>query len=89
MKRKIFLTLFLLIVISVYKISALNGDNTKELLEEIVSHLEVGPMYYPKDEVSDHPENFIIAEIIREKVLTLTTTTGSKLPFCFSRQPKY
>ena len=29
-------------------------------------------MYFPKDQISDHPENFIIAEIIREKVLYLT-----------------
>ena len=29
-------------------------------------------MYYPKDQLSDHPEQFIISEIIREKVLMLT-----------------
>ena len=53
-------------------ISALNGDNVSKLLDVIRSHLEVGPMYYPKEQVSDHPENFILAEIIREKVLLLT-----------------
>lgn len=53
-------------------ISALNGDNINGLLDTIRSNLEVGPMYYPKDQISDHPENFIIAEIIREKVLLLT-----------------
>ena len=53
-------------------ISALNGDNVNKLLDIIRNNLEVGPMYYPKDQISDHPENFIIAEIIREKVLLLT-----------------
>ena len=53
-------------------ISALNGDNVEKLLDCIKSHLEFGPMYYPKDQISDHPENFILAEIIREKVLFLT-----------------
>ncbi len=57
---------------AVYYISALNGDNIDLLLNKISSQLENGPMYYPKDQVSDHPEHFIISEIIREKVLLLT-----------------
>ena len=56
----------------VYYISALKGNHVDELLSNISSKLEVGPMYFPKDQISDHPENFIIAEIIREKVLYLT-----------------
>ena len=56
----------------VYYISALNGNHVDELLNKISENLEEGPMYFPKDQVSDHPENFIIAEIIREKVLYLT-----------------
>ncbi|MBJ6949645.1 GTPase Era, partial [Vibrio cholerae] len=31
-----------------------------------------GPQYYPDNQVTDHPERFIIAELIREKVLHLT-----------------
>ncbi len=58
--------------LDVFYISALNGDNIDKLLASITKKLEVGPMYYPKDQISDHPENFIIAEIIREKVLLLT-----------------
>ena len=58
--------------LDVFYISALNGDNIDKLLASIIDKLEVGPMYYPKDQISDHPENFIIAEIIREKVLLLT-----------------
>lgn len=56
----------------VYYISALNGDNVPMLMSSITSFLDEGPMYYPKDQVTDHPENFIICEIIREKVLALT-----------------
>ena len=57
---------------SVAYISAIKGRNVDRLLSMIKSKLEVGPMFYPKDQISDHPENFIIAEIIREKVLLLT-----------------
>lgn len=57
---------------NVFYISALNGDNTDKLIKELADNLEEGPMYYPKDQISDHPENFVIAEIIREKVLYLT-----------------
>lgn len=56
----------------VYYISAKLGENVDKLLGAISSKLEEGPMYYPDDQVTDHPEQFIIAEIIREKVLYLT-----------------
>ena len=56
----------------IFYISALTGENIGELINGIIARLEPGPMYYPKDVVSDHPEHFIIAEIIREKVLLLT-----------------
>ena len=39
------------------------------ILKGIINNLDEGPMYYPKDQVSDHPEKFIISEIIREKIL--------------------
>ncbi len=57
---------------NVIHISALLGSRVDILLKYITSKLEDGPMYYPKDQISDHPENFIISEIIREKVLLLT-----------------
>ncbi|MBP5550779.1 MAG: GTPase Era [Bacilli bacterium] len=59
--------------IDTFYISALNGDNVEELLKEIINNLEEGPMYYPKDQVSDHPEKFVISEIIREKILLKTS----------------
>lgn len=53
-------------------ISALEGNNTESLVEAIFDEMEEGPMYYPPDQVTDHPERFIVAELIREKVLHLT-----------------
>ncbi|WP_167627974.1 GTPase Era [Listeria valentina] len=53
-------------------ISALEGNNVPNMLEETVAHLEEGPMYYPEDQITDHPERFIISELIREQVLKLT-----------------
>lgn len=56
----------------VIKISALQSINIDQLTRELISILPEGPMYYPADMVTDHPERFIIAELIREKVLELT-----------------
>jgi GTP-binding protein Era len=53
-------------------ISALKGDNVERLRNLIFEHLPEGPLYYPADQVTDHPERFIAAELIREKVLHLT-----------------
>lgn len=53
-------------------ISALQGNNVDRLLTVIKEYLPEGPQYYPPDQVTDHPERFIIAELIREKVLHLT-----------------
>ncbi|MFJ8245528.1 GTPase Era [Peribacillus asahii] len=57
---------------SVVPISALEGNNVETLLEQIKDHLPEGPQFYPADQVTDHPERFIISELIREKVLHLT-----------------
>ncbi|MBO9604916.1 MAG: GTPase Era [Paenibacillaceae bacterium] len=53
-------------------ISAKNGNNVTTLLEQTVRYLPEGPQYYPADQVTDHPEQFVIAELIREKILHLT-----------------
>lgn len=53
-------------------ISALQGNNVEVLLDQIKKFLPEGPQYYPADQVTDHPERFIVAELIREKVLHLT-----------------
>ncbi|MDW0112287.1 MULTISPECIES: GTPase Era [Sporosarcina] len=53
-------------------LSALNGNNVERLMETLTKYLPEGPKYYPDDQVTDHPERFIISELIREKVLHLT-----------------
>ncbi len=56
----------------IFTVSALRGDNVERLLEDIKMELKEGPKYYPDDQITDHPEKFIISELIREKVLQLT-----------------
>lgn len=53
-------------------VSALNGNNVNTMLEQIIKYLSPGPQYYPADQVTDHPEQFVCAELIREKILHLT-----------------
>lgn len=53
----------------IFGTSALEGKNVPQLLEKIESFLEDGPQYFPSDMVTDHPERFIVSEIVREKVL--------------------
>ncbi len=56
----------------IFSISAKRGDNVERLLTDIEAELEEGPKFYPDDQITDHPERFIISELIREKVLQLT-----------------
>ncbi|NBJ68553.1 MULTISPECIES: GTPase Era [Clostridia] len=53
-------------------ISALQGNNVNHLLDVLKEQLVEGPQYYPEDQITDHPERFIISELIREKVLQFT-----------------
>jgi len=53
-------------------LSAKTGENVHALIERIVELLPEGPRYYPPDMVTDQPASFIVAELIREKVLQLT-----------------
>ncbi len=53
-------------------ISAINGDNIDVLIKTLKNELNEGIMYYPKDHITDHPERFIMAEFIREKILYFT-----------------
>lgn len=56
----------------VVPISALQGNNTQELLEVLTRKLDKGPQYFPEDQITDHPERFLVSEMIREKILFLT-----------------
>ncbi|MGV2622136.1 UNVERIFIED_CONTAM: GTPase Era [Halobacillus marinus] len=53
-------------------ISALEGNNVNHLVSVLKNHLPEGPQFYPEDQITDHPERFVISEFIREKVLHLT-----------------
>ena len=53
-------------------ISAKTQNNLGQLIEVTKNDLTDGVQYYPADQVCDYPEQFIMAEIIREKVLLLT-----------------
>lgn len=53
-------------------ISAEYGHSVDKLLKMIIERLEYGPMYYPEDQILDQPERFVVAEIIREKILLKT-----------------
>jgi len=53
-------------------ISALEDQNVDTLISTIKNYLNEGMMYYPKDQMTDHPERFVMAEFIREKILYFT-----------------
>ncbi len=53
-------------------VSAKTGENVHAVIEGIVETLPEGPKYYPEDVFTDQPAAFIVAELIREKVLRLT-----------------
>jgi GTP-binding protein Era len=52
-------------------ISALKGENLPDLLKTIVQYLPEHPAFYPPDSVSEQPERFFAAELIREKIFEL------------------
>lgn len=53
----------------VFGISALNGTNVSELIENLKKYMLDGPMYFPDDISTDSPMRFLVSEIIREKIL--------------------
>ncbi|MBO8158671.1 GTPase Era [Thermosyntropha sp.] len=53
-------------------ISAACNQNIEELLRSTFEFLPEGPFYYPEEDFTDQPISFIVAELIREKVLILT-----------------
>jgi GTP-binding protein Era len=56
----------------VIPISATKQDGLDLLLSKVVANLPEGPPYFPPDQVTDQPERFVAAELIREQVLVLT-----------------
>ncbi len=54
-------------------LSAISGDGVPELLQLVGRMLPAGPAYYPEDQITDLPERFIAAELIREKIMRQTS----------------
>ena len=59
-------------------VSAMKRQGLDILVEKIVDLLPQGPRYFPEDQITDQPERFLAAEIIREKVLQ---KTGKEVPY--------
>ncbi|HXZ79154.1 MAG TPA: GTPase Era [Terriglobales bacterium] len=59
-------------------ISALKKDGLELLLDRVVQALPEGPEYFPKNQVTDQPERFLVAEVIREQVLL---DTEQEIPY--------
>ena len=59
--------------VEVIPISALKEKGLETLLNSIVRALPDGPHYFPKDQITDQPERFLVAELIREQVLQFTS----------------
>ena len=59
-------------------LSAKTGDGVAQLLQLVETSLPEGPQYYPDDAVTDQPERFIVAELVREKIMR---RTGDELPY--------
>jgi GTPase len=55
-----------------FPVSARTGEGTEALLQGIVTRLPVGPLLYPDDMVTDVPEAFWVAELVREQLLAVT-----------------
>ena len=53
-------------------VSARSGDGVESVVMSVYSYLPEGPLYFPDEILTDLPERFIVAEIIREKVFRLT-----------------
>ena len=62
----------------VIPISAKKKEGLELLLDKVVAQLPEGQRYFPKDQLTDQPERFLAAEIIREKILLLT---GEEVPY--------
>jgi GTP-binding protein Era len=63
---------------AIIPISAILGDQVEELIKAIETLLPKGPAYFPEETLTDLPERFIAAEMIREKVFRLT---GQEIPY--------
>ena len=62
----------------VIPLSAKGGDGVPQMLQAIEPYLPEGPQYYPGDMLTDQPERFIVAELVREKIMR---RTNEEIPY--------
>jgi GTP-binding protein Era len=62
----------------VIPVSARKRDGLEILVRKIVEALPTGERYYPKDQYTDQPQRFMVAELIREQILV---ETGEEVPY--------
>lgn len=55
-----------------FAVSAATGAGVPELVDHLVSRLPEGPAWFPPGTVTDQPEAFLVAELVREQLLALT-----------------
>jgi GTP-binding protein Era len=53
-------------------VSAREGTGVEEALAAMIARLPEGPPLFPPDQITDQPERFLAAEIVREKAMTTT-----------------
>jgi len=63
---------------SIMPLSALTGEGTDSVIDELLAILPKGPRYFPEDIPTDASERFLVAEIVREKLFILT---GQEIPY--------
>ena len=62
----------------VIPISARKRDGLEQLVEKLVDYLPAGERYFPPEQFTDQPERFLVAELIRERILM---ETGEEVPY--------
>lgn len=50
-------------------VSAKENTNVTDVIKACKQHMQKGPMFFPRDMITDHPERFLVSEIVREKIL--------------------
>jgi GTP-binding protein Era len=62
----------------IFPISALYNDGVEKLKQGIIENLPVGEPFYPTDQITERPEKFFVAELIREAIFTYY---GEEIPY--------
>ena len=66
---------------AIVPVSAERGTQLRELAEEVVKQLPIGPSLYPEDDITDRDERFLAAEFVREKIFR---QLGDEVPYATS-----